>query len=97
MTRDLNETSRFGEVDGSVADFGEEDGIDDGVVLEVLEDAHALDLRGAAVDVEFAEFLGVGLHEKLQGEGDQREKGRSKGRKERESAPRGRRRYPKRQ
>lgn len=61
VRRDLDEAGRLGQIDRRVADLGQEDGVDDRVVLEVLQDAHALDLWRTAVDVRLAELDGVRL------------------------------------
>jgi len=64
MTRDLNQTRRFGKIDRSIPNFRKEDRVDDGIMLEVLKDTHSFDLRSASVNVEFTEFLGVSLNVK---------------------------------
>jgi hypothetical protein len=61
VARNLDQTRRLGQVDARVADLGEENRVDLRIVLEVLQNAHALRLRNAAVDVELVELLGVCL------------------------------------
>jgi hypothetical protein len=61
VARDLDETGGLREVDGRVTDLGEEDGADGRVVLEAVENADALNLRGSAVDERLAELDGVRL------------------------------------
>lgn len=61
MGGDLDETGRFRQIDGCVADFGEEDRRYLGVVLEAIEDSHSLDLGGPAVNERLAEFDRVHL------------------------------------
>mgnify|MGYP001419125950 CR=1 FL=1 len=56
---DLDQAGGFGEVERGVADFGEEDGRDGVVHLEVGEDQLALALACVAVDVGFRHALGV--------------------------------------
>lgn len=61
MRRDLDEARCFRKIDGSVSDFGEEDRVDLRVMLEVLEHTHALNLRSATMNVQFAKFPRVVL------------------------------------
>jgi hypothetical protein len=61
VARDLDEAGGLREVDGRVTDLGEEDGADGRVVLEAVENADALNLRGSAVDERLAELDGVRL------------------------------------
>jgi len=61
VTADLDETGCFGEVNGGIADRGEEDGIDEFVVPEILEDGHSFLLWGCAVNKRSFEVFGVHL------------------------------------
>lgn len=61
VTADLDEACRLGEVDRGVSNFREEDGVDDRVVLEILQDSHSFDLRSSTVDVELAKLLRISL------------------------------------
>lgn len=54
MGADLDQAGGFRQVDRRVSDFREEDRVDDGVVLKVLQDSHAFDLCCATMDVELA-------------------------------------------
>lgn len=57
----MNQASSLRKIDGRVSYFGEEDRIDDGIVLEVLENSHPFDLWRSSVNVELAQLLRVSL------------------------------------
>ena len=50
MRGNLDETGSFREIEGSVTDFGEEEGVDIFIVLEIFQDAETFVLCGASED-----------------------------------------------
>ena len=59
VRRDLDQDVGFGQIEGSVGDFGHENRVDFWIVLKVLQDLHSLALRRWAVDEWLAHTNGV--------------------------------------
>ena len=57
---DLNQYVGLGQIEGCVGDFGDENSVDFGVMLEVLQDLHPLVLRRRAVNIRLPHPNGVG-------------------------------------